>query len=86
MFKIKECFNKSTESNFSEVTPNDIKKEIKILDSFKKVHLKILLQNLSIKGKIYARHYEIHRRKKLHKKGFFQRITPVFLEKQNFFS
>ena len=36
IFNIKEYFNKSTESNFSEITPNDIKKEIKSLDSPKK--------------------------------------------------
>ena len=36
IFKIKEYFNKSTESYFSEITPNDIKKEIKNLDSPKK--------------------------------------------------
>ena len=29
-------FHKPTECNFSEVTPNDIKKEIKSLDSSKK--------------------------------------------------
>ena len=29
-------FDKYTDSNFSEVTPNDIKKEIKSLDSSKK--------------------------------------------------
>ena len=31
IFKIKEYFNKSAESNFSEITPNDIKKEIQDL-------------------------------------------------------
>ena len=36
IFKIKEYFNKSAESNFSEVTPNDIKKEMKSLDGSKK--------------------------------------------------
>ena len=78
-FKIKKYFNKSTESNFSEVTPNDIKKEIKILDSSKKkVYLNISLQNLSIKGKKYVRHCQIRRLKKFHKKGLFQRITFVF--------
>ena len=36
IFKIKQYFNKSTESNFSQITPNDIKKEKKNLDSPKK--------------------------------------------------
>ena len=36
ILKIKEYFNKSNESNFSEITPNDIKKEIKDFDSPKK--------------------------------------------------
>ena len=36
IFKIKEYFNKSTESNFSGITPIDISKEIKNLDSPKK--------------------------------------------------
>ena len=36
ILKIKEYFNKSTESNFSEITPNDIKKEIKDFDSPKR--------------------------------------------------
>ena len=36
MFKIKEYFNKYTESNFLEITPNNIKKQIKNLDSPKK--------------------------------------------------
>ena len=44
----------------------------------KRVHLKILLQNLLIKGKIYVRHYKIYGSKKLYKKRFFQGITPVF--------
>ena len=85
IFKITEYFNKSTESNFLEITPNDIKKEIKSLDSSeKRVHLKILLQNISIKCKIYVRHYKIYRPRKLYKKGLFLRITPVFL-KNNIF-
>ena len=36
IFKVMEYFNISTESSFLEVTPNDIKKEIKSLDSLKK--------------------------------------------------
>ena len=36
IFKIKEYFNKSTESNFLGITPTDINKEIKNLDSPKK--------------------------------------------------
>ena len=36
IFKIKEYFNKYTESNFLEITPNNIKKQIKNLDSPKK--------------------------------------------------
>ena len=36
IFKIKEYFNKSTESNFSGITLIDINKEIKNLDSPKK--------------------------------------------------
>ena len=36
ILKVKEYFNKSTESIFLEVTPNDIEKEIKSLDSSKK--------------------------------------------------
>ena len=35
IFKIKEYFNEPTECNFSEVIPNDIKIEIKNLDSSK---------------------------------------------------
>ena len=33
IFKIKEYFNKYTESNVLEITPNNIKKQIKNLDS-----------------------------------------------------
>ena len=36
IFKIKEYFTKSTESKFSGITPIDINKEIKNLDSPKK--------------------------------------------------
>ena len=36
IFKIKEYFNRSTESNFSGITPTDINKEIKNLDCPKK--------------------------------------------------
>ena len=36
IFKIKEYFNKYTESDFLEITPNNIKKQIKNLDSPKK--------------------------------------------------
>ena len=35
-FKIKEYFNKYTESNFLEITPNNIKKQIKNLNNPKK--------------------------------------------------
>ena len=40
IFKIKEYFNEPNECNFSEVIPNDIKKEIKNLDSSKEVTCK----------------------------------------------
>ena len=39
IFKIKEYFNKPTECNFSETIPNDIKKEMKSLDSSKKGYI-----------------------------------------------
>ena len=41
--KIKEYFNKPIELKFLEVLQNDNKKEIKNLNSSKKVHFKILL-------------------------------------------
>ena len=69
-----------------QVTSNDIKKEIKSLDSSKRVHLKILVQNLSIKGKIYFCYYEIYGLNKMYTRGLFQRITPVFLKKTILFS
>ena len=78
IFKIKEYFNKPSECNFPEVAPNNSKKEIKSSYSSKGVHLKILLQNLSIKAKMYVRHYEIYGPKKLYKQELSQRITPVF--------
>ena len=85
IFKIKEYFNKSTESNFLEITPNDIKKEIKSLDSSeKRVHLKILLQNISIKCKIYVRHYKIYIPRKLYKKDF-SKESHLFFLKNNIF-
>ena len=84
IFKIKEYFIQSTESSFSVVKPKDIKKEIKSLDSSKKVHLKILLQDLSINGKIYIRHYEIYRPKKLYKKKTFPKNHTCFFKKRPF--
>ena len=80
-FKIKEYFNKPTECNFWEVTPNDIKKEIKNLDHSKKGTFKNITPK-SLKGEIYVRHFEIYGPKKLYEKGLFQRITP-FLKKEN---
>ena len=77
IFKIKKYFNKPTECNFSEVTPNDIKKDIKSLDPSKKGTFKTITPK-SLNGKIYVHHYEIYGPKKLYKKGLFQRITPFF--------
>ena len=78
IFKTKEYFNKPTEFNFSEVTPNDIKKEIKTLDSSKKGTFKNITQNLSIKSKIYVRQYDIYGPKKLYKKEHIQRVSSGF--------
>ena len=47
---MKECFNKSTEYNVLEVTPNDIKKEIKRLDSSKKGKFKNITPKSLNKG------------------------------------
>ena len=47
---MKEYFNKSTEYNVLEVTPNDIKKEIKRLDSSKKGKFKYITPKSLNKG------------------------------------
>ena len=78
IFKRKEYFNEHTGCNFLEVILNDIKKEIKELSSSKMVHLKILLENLPKKHKVYVvRFYVVYRWKKLYEKGIFQRILKT---------
>ena len=85
IFKIKEYFNKPTECNFLEVTPNGFKKEIKSLDCSKKDTFKNITPK-SLKGKIHVHNYEIYGPKKLYEKGLFQRITPFLKKRQPSFS
>ena len=82
IFKIKEYFNKPIECNFSEVTPNNIKNEIKSLDSSKKVTFKNITPKSLNKGQDICVIMRYMSRKNCAKRHFSKELDLFFFKKK----